>query len=208
VMKMKEITKKEANILEFISEFIEDKGYPPTVREIGKACDMKSSSTVHSYLHKLEQKGLIKKDATSSRAISVVKPQIEQNQNPYIDVPVVGLVTAGNPIEAIEHVSEYFPIPASMVKTNDTVFMLTVSGDSMKNVGIHDHDRIIVRQTNVAHNNEIIVALTEDNEATVKRFFKEADHIRLQPENDDYEPIILKDVKIIGKVIGLYRDFM
>jgi repressor LexA len=204
-MKMKDITKKEALILEFISEFIDDKGYPPTVREIGKACGMKSSSTVHSYLHKLEQKGLIKKDATQSRAITVVKPDIV---NPYIDIPVVGLVTAGNPIEAIEHVSEFFPIPASMVKTNDTVFMLTVSGDSMKNAGIHDHDRIIVRQTNIAHNNEIIVALTEDNEATVKRFFKEADHIRLQPENDDYEPIILKDVQIVGKVIGLYRDVM
>lgn len=199
---MSNITNKQQEILDFISSFLEDRGYPPTVREIGKAVNLRSSASVHAQLNKLEQKGLIKKDATSSRAISVVT----EEQQPYVMIPMLGLVTAGNPIEAIETVSENFAIPSSMVKMQETVFGLRISGDSMKNAGIFDGDNIIVRKTSIAKNGEIIVALTEDNEATVKRFFKEEDHIRLQPENENYDPIILKDVTIIGKVIGVFRD--
>lgn len=202
---MRDITAKQQAILDFINQFIEDKGYPPTVREIGKACGMKSSSSVHAQLANLERKGLIKKDPSQSRSISLVKP--EESVIPFVQVPLVGRVTAGNPIEAIENVSEYFSIPQSMIKTNDPVFMLTVTGDSMKNAGIFDNDLIIVRQTSVANNHDIVVALTPDNEATVKRFYKEKDYIRLQPENEAYQPIILKDVSIIGKVIGVFREF-
>lgn len=201
---MRDITAKQQAILDFINQFIEDKGYPPTVREIGKACGMKSSSSVHAQLANLERKGLIKKDPSQSRSISLVKP--EESVIPFVQVPLVGRVTAGNPIEAIENVSEYFSIPQSMIKTHDPVFMLTVTGDSMKNAGIFDNDLIIVRQTSVANNHDIVVALTPDNEATVKRFYKEKDYIRLQPENEAYQPIILKDVSIIGKVIGVFRE--
>lgn len=200
---MKKLNERQQQILDFITEFIDDKGYPPTVREIGSACGLRSSSTVHGYLQKLEDLGYIKKDRSNSRAITLVNDELKEHT---VLIPVVGLVTAGNPIEAIENVSDYFPLPQSMVQGKDTVFMLTVSGDSMKNVGILDGDQIIVSKTNVAENNEIVVALTEDNEATVKRFFKEKGHVRLQPENEDYEPIILKEVSIVGKVIGVYRQ--
>lgn len=201
---MKPLTERQKAILEFIMTFIDEKGYPPTVREIGRACGMRSSSSVHGQLEKLEQLGYIKKNGSQSRAITVVNHEDERNQT--IHVPMVGLVTAGNPIEAIEDVTDYFPLPHSFVKGKETVFMLTVSGDSMKNAGILDGDHIIVEKTSVANNNEIVVALTEDNEATVKRFFKEKDYIRLQPENENYDPIILKDVTIIGRVIGVYRE--
>ncbi|MDF2699255.1 MAG: transcriptional repressor LexA [Haloplasmataceae bacterium] len=201
---MIKISEKQQEILDFISEFLSERGYPPTVREIGKAVGLSSSASVHSQLNKLEKKGFIKKEPTSSRAISIVK----EDQTEYISIPVLGKVTAGNPIEAIENCSDYFQIPANLVKSNDVVFMLTVSGNSMKNAGILDNDRIIVKKSDTADNGEIIVALTDENEATVKRFFKESNHFRLQPENEEFEPIILPNVSIVGKVIGLYREIM
>lgn len=197
---MKKLTPKQKEILKFIEDFIETHSYPPTVREIGQGVNLTSSSSVYAQLNKLETKGYIKKNAVKSRGISLVK-----NKN-YITIPMVGLVTAGNPLEAIEDVSEYFPIPSHLVQGGDTVFALEVSGDSMKNAGILDKDVIIVRKTNVANNGEIVVAMTEDNEATVKRFYKEKGYIKLQPENEAYDPIILKNVNIIGKVIGVFRD--
>ena len=198
---MAKITSKQQEILEFINEYTLDRGYPPTVREIGQAVQLSSSASVHAQLNKLEDKGLIKKNATASRAITIVK----EEKKDTVYVPLVGVVTAGNPIEAIESVTDYFPIPASMSKSNDLLFMLTVSGNSMKNAGIFDHDQILVKKVDTANNGEIVVALTETNEATVKRFFKEDDYIRLQPENEEYEPIMSKDIKVIGKVVGLYR---
>lgn len=197
---MKKLTPKQKEILKFIEDFIETHSYPPTVREIGQGVNLTSSSSVYAQLNKLEAKGYIKKNAVKSRGISLIK-----NKN-FITIPKVGLVTAGNPLEAIEDVSEYFPIPNHLVKRGDTVFALEVTGDSMKNAGIFDKDIIIVRKTNVANNGEIVVALTEDNEATVKRFYKEKGYIKLQPENEAYDPIILKNVNIIGKVIGVFRD--
>ncbi|HEY8364688.1 MAG TPA: transcriptional repressor LexA [Haloplasmataceae bacterium] len=199
---MQKLTPKQQEILNFIEDFIENNGYPPSVREIGKGVNLSSSSSVYSQLNNLEAKGYIKKNAETSRAIILTK-EIKKS---FLSVPMVGLVTAGNPIEAIENVSDYFPIPSSLASTSDTVFALKVSGDSMKNAGILDNDTIIVKKTDVANNGEIVVALTDDNEATVKRFYKEHNHYRLQPENDAYEPIILKSVKIIGKVIGVFRD--
>lgn len=199
---MKKISPKQIEILGFIDEFITDKGYPPTVREIGRGVGFSSSASVHSQLNKLEGKGLIKRDAITSRGITLVK----QDKNNFINIPMVGLVTAGNPIEAIEDVTQFFPIPTHLVKSNDIIFALEVAGTSMKNAGILDKDTIIVRKSDVASNGEIIIAMTEDNEVTVKRFYKEKDYFRLQPENDDFDPIILKDVKIIGKVIGVFRD--
>jgi repressor LexA len=200
---MKDLKPKQQEILDYINNYLEDYGYPPTVREIGKAVQLKSSSSVHSQLNKLEELGHIRKSATASRAISVVSSR----QN-IIDVPVLGMVTAGNPIEAIESVSHFFPIPATTVKASDTLFMLTVKGDSMVKAAILEGDYILVKKTDVCDNGEIVVAMTDDNEVTVKRFFKEKDYFRLQPENDDYDPIILKDVTIVGKVIGVYRDLV
>ena len=199
---MKKLTLKQKEIIRFIEEYIEIYSYPPTVREIGKGVNLSSSSSVYAQLNKLQSKGYIKKNAVTSRGISLVK---QENKN-FISIPMVGLVTAGNPIEAIENVSDYFPIPSYLIKRDDVVFALEVSGDSMKNAGILDHDTIIIKKTNVADNGEIVVALTEDNEATVKRFYKEKDYIKLQPENENYDPIILRNVNIIGKVIGVFRD--
>jgi len=202
VMILKKLTLKQKEIIRFIEEYIEIYSYPPTVREIGKGVNLSSSSSVYAQLNKLQSKGYIKKNAVTSRGISLVK---QENKN-FISIPMVGLVTAGNPIEAIENVSDYFPIPSYLIKRDDVVFALEVSGDSMKNAGILDHDTIIIKKTNVADNGEIVVALTEDNEATVKRFYKEKDYIKLQPENENYDPIILRNVNIIGKVIGVFRD--
>ncbi len=199
---MKKLTPKQKQILDFIEEFVENKGYPPSVREIGKAVDLASSSSVYSQLNNLMEKGYIRKDSTTSRGISIIK----EDKNQFTSIPMVGLVTAGNPIEAIENVTDYFPIPNNLVNRGEVVFALKVSGDSMKNAGILDHDTIIVKKTDVASNGEIVVAMTEDDEATVKRFYKEKNYYRLQPENEDFEPIILNQVKIIGKVIGVFRD--
>lgn len=205
---MSKISNRQQAILEFIKREVREKGYPPSVREIGEAVGLASSSTVHGHLDRLEKKGLIRRDPTKPRAIEILDDENEQ-QLPFpmavTRVPVVGKVTAGAPITATENIEEYFPLPAHFVGDHD-VFMLNVRGDSMIEAGIHDGDYVIVRQQQTAQNGDIVVAMTEDDEATVKTFYKERDHIRLQPENPTLEPIRLKHVTILGKVIGLFRD--
>jgi len=190
-------------ILDFIKKEIRTKGYPPSVREIGEAVGLSSSSTVHGHLAQLEAKGYLRRDATKPRAIEVLDGSEHVVKKDMVNVPIVGKVTAGQPILAVENIEDTFPLPLDFVR-NDNVFILSVRGDSMIEAGILDGDYILVRQQNTARNGEIVVALLED-EATVKTFYKEKDHIRLQPENPHLEPIIVKDVSILGKVIGVFR---
>jgi repressor LexA len=204
------MSNRQNSILEFIKNEVRDKGYPPSVREIGEAVGLASSSTVHGHLDRLEKKGLIRRDPTKPRAIEILG---FEDDSPYRvaasvrPVPLVGKVTAGMPITATENIEEYYPLPHSMVG-DQPVFMLSVTGNSMIEAGIHDGDYVIVRQQPTAVNGDIVVAMTEDNEATVKTFYKERDHIRLQPENESMEAIRLPNVSILGKVIGLIRSFM
>ncbi len=205
---MVKLSKRQQDILDFIKSEVKLKGYPPSVREIGEAVGLASSSTVHGHLSRLESKGLIRRDPTKPRAIEVLA-QDEDSQipnSPVVNVPIVGKVTAGQPITAIENVEEYFPLPERMAPSDEQLFMLEVMGDSMIEAGILNGDYVIVRQQNTANNGEIVVAMTEEDEATVKRFFKEKDCIRLQPENSMLDPIILKNVSILGKVVGVYRQ--
>lgn len=204
---MTKLSKRQQNILDYIKDEVRRKGYPPSVREIGEAVGLASSSTVHGHLARLESKGLIRRDPTKPRAIEILDIDDQNNipKSNVINVPVVGKVTAGIPITAIENVEEYFPLPESIAPSDEQVFMLEVMGDSMIEAGILDGDYVIVKQQQTAQNGEIVVAMTEDDEATVKRFFKEKDYIRLQPENSSLEPIILQNVSILGKVIGVYR---
>lgn len=202
---MVKLSKRQQEILDFIKKEVKEKGYPPSVREIGQAVGLASSSTVHGHLSRLESKGLIRRDPTKPRAIEILEVEDESLKEKVINIPVVGKVTAGVPITAIENIEEYFPLPERMVPDGEGVFMLEVVGDSMIEAAIMDGDYVIVRQQSTATNGDIVVAMTEDNEATVKRFFKEKDFIRLQPENSTMEPIIIKDVTILGKVIGVFR---
>lgn len=204
---MTKLSKRQQDILSFIKDEVRSKGYPPSVREIGEAVGLASSSTVHGHLARLESKGLIRRDPTKPRAIEILEYDENSNIPKYnvVNVPVVGKVTAGQPITAIENVEEYFPLPESLAPSDEQIFMLEVMGDSMIEAGILDGDYVIVRQQNTAINGDIVVAMTEEDEATVKRFFKEKDFIRLQPENSTLEPIILNNVSILGKVIGVYR---
>lgn len=203
---MVKLSKRQQDILNFIKEEVRTKGYPPSVREIGKAVGLASSSTVHGHLARLEKKGYIRRDPTKPRAIEVLHMEEETIHQPKtVNVPLVGKVTAGTPILAVENIEEYFPLPEQFVPNVDQVFMLEIVGDSMIEAGILDGDYVIVRQQQSADNGDIVVAMTEDDEATVKRFFKENNYIRLQPENSNMEPIILQNVTILGKVIGLYR---
>ncbi|CAD2078778.1 transcriptional repressor LexA [Jeotgalicoccus meleagridis] len=205
---MKDLTDRQKDIFQFIKRSVNDKGYPPSVREIGNAVGLQSSSTVHGHLAKLETKGYIKRDPTKPRAIEIVQAD-SSNETAVIHVPVLGKVTAGLPITAVENVEEYFPLPEHFTANhNSEIFLLNVVGDSMIEAGIHDGDRVIVRKQNIAHNGEIIVAMTEDDEATVKRFYKEKGYYRLQPENATMEPIYLDNVSVLGKVVGLFREFM
>ncbi|EIJ81402.1 LexA repressor [Bacillus methanolicus PB1] len=205
---MAKLSKRQQDILDFIKEEVKKKGYPPSVREIGQAVGLASSSTVHGHLARLESKGLIRRDPTKPRAIEILDMEEETHIPKYnvVNVPVVGKVTAGQPITAIENVEEFFPLPERLAPADEQVFMLEVMGDSMIEAGILDGDYVIVRQQKTANNGDIVVAMTEDDEATVKRFFKEKEYIRLQPENSTMEPIILKNVSILGKVIGVYRQ--
>ena len=201
---MDDLTPRQMQILQFIRCEVKNKNYPPSVREIGEAIGLSSSSTVHAHLSKLESKGYIRRDATKPRAIEILDDEIPaQFVMDTVSVPVVGQVTAGEPILAEQNIEDYFPLPHEMVH-QDTVFLLSVRGDSMINVGILDRDYVIVRKQATAQNGEIVVALLGD-EATVKRFYRESDHIRLQPENDFYEPICAPEINIIGKVIGVFR---
>lgn len=204
---MGKISSRQQAILDFIKNEVREKGYPPSVREIGEAVGLASSSTVHGHLERLEKKGLIRRDPTKPRAIEILDHDdgSDMFHMSVARVPLIGKVTAGVPITATENVEDYFPLPSHYAGNQD-VFMLSVVGDSMVEAGILDGDYVIVRQQNTADNGDIVVAMTEENEATVKRFYKEKDHIRLQPENSAMEPIRLKNVTILGKVIGLFRD--
>lgn len=205
---MAKLSKRQQDILNFIKDEVKLKGYPPSVREIGEAVGLASSSTVHGHLARLETKGLIRRDPTKPRAIEILDLDEAADAINYkvVNVPIVGKVTAGLPITAVENVEEYFPLPERLAPADEQVFMLEIMGESMIEAGILDGDYVIVRQQSTANNGDIIVAMTEDDEATVKRFFKEKDRIRLQPENSTMEPIILRNVSILGKVIGVYRD--
>ncbi|MCY9356572.1 transcriptional repressor LexA [Bacillus spizizenii] len=202
---MTKLSKRQLDILRFIKAEVKSKGYPPSVREIGEAVGLASSSTVHGHLARLETKGLIRRDPTKPRAIEILDEEVDIPQSQVVNVPVIGKVMAGSPITAVENIEEYFPLPDRMVPPDEHVFMLEIMGDSMIDAGILDKDYVIVKQQNIANNGEIVVAMTEDDEATVKRFYKEDTHIRLQPENPTMEPIILQNVSILGKVIGVFR---
>ncbi len=200
----------EQKILDFIKSQIKENGYPPSVREIGAAVGLKSTSSVHLYLNRLAEKGYISKKGLKTRAIKVVEEEGNNVlDNNVISIPLVGNVAAGAPILAEQNIEEYFSIPSSFLSKSSitsNTYMLKVKGESMINVGIYDGDYIIISKQNTANNGEIIVALI-DNEATVKTFYKEDGYIRLQPENDTMEPIIVKDVQILGKVVGLFRKY-
>lgn len=201
-----DLNQKQIDILDYIKLEINKKGYPPSVREICSAVGFKSTSTVHGHLSKLEEKGYIRRDATKPRAIEVLdndpSSSLAYNKE-VVNIPLVGSVTAGAPVLAVENIEDILPFPLDFIN-NSNAFILKVKGDSMIDAGILNGDYIIVSQQSTATNGDIVVALIED-EATVKRFYKEEDHIRLQPENNLMESIIVKDVAIIGKVIGLYR---
>ncbi|GIP53644.1 MULTISPECIES: transcriptional repressor LexA [Paenibacillus] len=206
---MSKVSSRQQAILEFIRNEVRMKGYPPSVREIGEAVGLASSSTVHGHLDRLEKKGFIRRDPTKPRAIELLgqddSDTIGMFAHSVTRVPVVGKVTAGVPITATENIEDYFPLP-DHYSADGEVFMLSVIGNSMIEAGIHNGDYVIVRQQQTANNGDIVVAMTEDDEATVKTFYKEKDHIRLQPENPTMEPIRLKHVSILGKVVGLFRD--
>ncbi|MRX70692.1 transcriptional repressor LexA [Bacillus lacus] len=204
---MIKLSKRQQDILNFIKEEVKGKGYPPSVREIGEAVGLASSSTVHGHLARLESKGLIRRDPTKPRAIEILEQESGSSipKSNVINIPLIGKVTAGVPITAVENIEEYFPLPDRYGASEENIFMLEIMGDSMIEAGILNGDLVIVKQQQTANNGDIIVAMTEDDEATVKRFFKEKDFIRLQPENSTMEPIILRNVSILGKVIGVYR---
>lgn len=204
-MRSENISAKQTEILEYIKEVTLSRGYPPTVREIGESVGLKSSASVHAHLATLEKKGFIRRDPAKPRAIEIVDDEFALHRKEYAQVPIVGRVAAGEPLLAEENITDYFPLPVEMLP-NDQIFMLIVKGDSMINAGIFDGDKVIVRQKNSAQNGDLVVALIEDG-ATVKTFYHEGDHIRLQPENPDYDAIIVKDVAILGEVIGVFRMF-
>lgn len=200
------ITAKQQEILEYIKAQQLSRGYPPAVREICDAVNLRSTSSVHAHLETLERNGYIRRDPTKPRAIEIIDDDFCPSRREMANVPIIGQVAAGEPILAEQNIESYFPIPADMLP-NNPVFMLNVRGESMINVGILDGDHVIVSQTDTARNGEIVVALVDDS-ATVKRFFKEDGHYRLQPENDTMDPIIVDHVEVLGKVIGVFRMMM
>lgn len=201
---MEKLTAKQARVLNYLKQSIAENGYPPTVREICKALDLSSTATVQSHLNILEEKGYIKKSSLKNRTVELLVDN-EYVQKDVVDVPLLGKVTAGSPIEAIEMPDEFFTLPAYLIPNKKEVFTLRVDGTSMINAGIHDGDIVIVQRQVTANNGDMVVAMTEDNEVTLKTFYKEDGYFRLQPENDTMAPIILDKVYIVGKAIGLYR---
>jgi len=199
---------KQHEILEFIHEEVSERGYPPTVREICDATGLASTSTVHGHLSRLEKHGYIVRDPAKPRAIEVTESGLNKlGYDQHSDqIPLLGVVTAGAPILAVEEATDYFPTPEHLNYESDELFMLTIRGDSMINAGILDGDLVIVKRQETADNGDVVIAMTDEDEATCKRFYKEEDYIRLQPENDDLEPIILPDVSVLGKVVSLYRS--
>ena len=204
-MEQGKISKKQAEILDYIKEQILSKGYPPAVREICEAVQLKSTSSVHSHLETLEKNGYIRRDPTKPRAIEIIDDEFNLARREIVNLPIVGTVAAGEPILASQNIAGYFPVLPEDVPRGDA-FMLKVKGESMVNAGIFDGDLIMVQQQTTAHNGDMVVALVDDS-ATVKTFYKEDGHFRLQPENDTMEPIILDSVEILGKVFGLYRRY-
>ena len=203
-----DLSNKQNEVLTFVKKFIAENKYTPSVRDICKGINLSSPATVHVHLNNLINKGYIKRNAKNNRMLELMVPnEFDVSNNDVVSIPLLGKVTAGNPIEAIEHPDEYFPIPVQMIPSGKEVFTLRVSGESMINAGILDNDIVIVEKSNVAKNGDIVVAMNDDNEVTLKTFYKEKDYFRLQPENDFMVPIILKNVTIIGKAIGLYRSF-
>lgn len=217
---MDSLKEREQRILTYMRNEIRQKGYPPTVREICTALDIKSTSTAHKYIDNLEKKGYIRKDPAKPRALMIIDPETEEKEASsqsrekaanteradVVDIPVVGRIAAGTPIMADENIEDTFPVPARYLPKGNN-FMLTVKGESMVDAGIFDGDYILVQQQNTAHNGDIVVAMVDgfESEATVKTFYKEEGHIRLQPENQTMSPIIVKDVKILGLVKGVFR---
>lgn len=197
------LSKKQEEILTYIKDFTLAKGYPPTVRDIGEAVCLKSTSSVHAHLSTLESKGFIRRDPTKPRAIEIIDEGFQMVRQEMTSIPIVGRVAAGEPILATQNIDGYFPLPVDMVPNAQT-FVLRVKGDSMINAGIHSGDSIFVESCNTAKNGDIVVALIDDS-ATVKTFYKEKDHIRLQPENDEMDPIIVDECTILGKVFGVFR---
>lgn len=202
-MSQGKITKKQEEILNYIKEQILEKGYPPAVRDICAAVDLKSTSSVHAHLETLEKNGFIRRDPTKPRAIEILDEDFNLTRREVANIPLVGNVAAGTPILAEQNIENYFPMPVEMAP-NAQCFALKVKGDSMINIGINDGDYVFVAQTNTANNGDLVVALVEDG-ATVKNFYKENGHIRLQPQNDSIEPIILDTCRILGKVFGVFR---
>ena len=201
---MVEIKDKQSEIYKFLIAFTEKKGYPPSVREICEAVSLKSTSTVHGHLKRLEKKGLIKRDPTKPRALEII--ELNALKREMLNIPIVGKVTAGLPILATENIEDTFAIPMDFIKHDRELFILKVSGESMINIGVRDGDLAIIEHADSASNGEIVVALIDD-EATIKRFFKENNHIRLQPENDTMDPIIVESCSILGKLVGLFRQY-
>ncbi len=203
---MEKLTSQQEKLLDKIKQYVVNHGFAPTVRELCKEMDLNSTATVQVHLNNLEKKGYIKKEESKNRTIEIlVKNEYENKNELIVDVPLLGKITAGNPIEAIEVPNEYFSLPAYLIPNNKDVFTLLVDGESMINAGILDGDIVIVERKNTANNGEIVVAMTDEGEVTLKTFYKEKDHFRLQPENDTMEPFIMDNVTILGKAIGLYR---
>lgn len=205
---MKNLTKRQEDVLTYIKKYIVEHGFPPSTREIGSALGLSSPATVHTHLKKLADAGYIRKTNSKFRTIEIVgENEYAIKSEEIIKVPLLGKVACGNPIEAIANPDEWFSLPASLIPKKAEVFTLKASGDSMKDIGIYDGDIVIVEKQDTAKNGDVVVAMTDiDKEVTLKTFYKEADHIRLQPENETMSPIILKNCQIIGKAIGLYRN--
>lgn len=197
---------RQMDVLHFIYTQVQAKGYPPTVREIGNAVNLSSTSTVHGHLSRLEKSGYIFRDPTKPRAIELTEAGLAKLGVQSNEMPLLGTVTAGEPILAVEEATDFFPIPPDLQYISEYLFMLKIRGDSMINAGILNNDSVIVRKQGFAENGDIVIAITEEDEATCKRFFREKDHFRLQPENDRLSPILLDRVQILGKVVGLYRN--
>lgn len=195
---------KQSEIYEFLKSYTESKGYPPSVREICEAVSLRSTSTVHGHLKRLEKKGMIKRDPSKPRALEIAELSMPKKE--MINIPIIGKITAGSPILATENIEDTFTLPLDFIKHDRELFMLRISGESMVNAGIRDNDLAIIESAQAAINGDIVVALIEDS-ATIKRFFKEKDHIRLQPENDAMDPIIVDDCMILGKLVGIFRSF-
>ncbi len=205
---MEKLTNRQKFVLDNLKKFMANNGYAPTVRDLCKQTNLNSTATIQMHLNKLQEKGYIKKEGIKNRTIELLVPNEYSDKNDGVaNVPLLGKITAGSPIEAIEMPDEYFSLPVNLINTKKEIFTLKVSGESMINKGIYDNDIIIVERCNTARNGQVVVAMNDNNEVTVKTFYKENGHFRLQPENDTMMPIILDNVTILGKVVGLYRKF-